>query len=285
MTQQHILACIDGSAVTESVCDYATWYASRLGLPIGLLNVVEVPASTRHSLAGTMGIGRVQGLSDKLTQIDVERSKIANDYSKALTEDAESYIKGKANVEVEVYRRRGKLLPAIELLKEQNRAIIMGQHGADYKNGRINVGSHIETIARATSVPILICAEPFKEPSSYMVAFDASKTAVKAVDSISKSPVLKDLQGHIVMIGHDDDSSIQSLELATKQLEKAGFKIESHHLPKSDAVEGLLDFRTKNQVDIIVIGAYGRSKLQQLFLGSTTTKIIAQTVTPVILVR
>lgn len=148
-TQQHILACIDGSAVTESVCDYATWYASRLGLPVGLLNVVEVPASTRHSLAGTTGIGRQQGLSDKLTQIDAERSKIANDYSKALTEDAESYIKDKANVRVNVYRRRGKLLPAIELLKEQNRAIIMGQHGADYKNGRINVGSHIETIAFA----------------------------------------------------------------------------------------------------------------------------------------
>ncbi len=107
-TQQHILACIDGSAVTESVCDYATWYASRLGLPVGLLNVVEVPASTRHSLAGTTGIGRQQGLSDKLTQIDAERSKIANDYSKALTEDAESYIKDKANVRVNVYRRRGK---------------------------------------------------------------------------------------------------------------------------------------------------------------------------------
>ena len=285
MTQQHILACIDGSAITESVCDYATWYASRLGLPVGLLNVVEIPASTRNSLAGTTGIGRHKGLSDKLIKIDAERSEIANDYSIALTEDAQSYIKENSNVEVEVYRRRGKLLPAIEILKEQNRAIIMGQHGADYKNGRINVGSHIENIARATSVPMLICAESFKTPNSYMIAFDASKTAIKAVDSISKSPVLKDLQGHIVMIGHDDDSSIQSLELATKQLESAGFKVESHLLPKSDAVEGLLEFRAKNQVDIIVIGAYGRSKLQQLFLGSTTTKIIAQTVTPVILVR
>ena len=38
-TEQHILACIDGSAVTESVCDYAAWYASdsflkNVSLPI-----------------------------------------------------------------------------------------------------------------------------------------------------------------------------------------------------------------------------------------------------------
>ena len=286
MTQQHILACIDGSAVTESVCDYATWYASRLGLPIGLLNVVEVPASTRHSLAGTLGGGSRQGLSDRLIQIDAERSKIANDYSQALIEDAKSYITDNSDVEVNVYRRRGKLLPVIELLKEQNSAIIMGQHGENYKNGRINIGSHIETIARATSIPMLICFEPFKTPSSYMVAFDGSKTAVKAIDIISKSPLLKDLQGHIVMTGHDDEASTKSLIAATEQLQSAGFTAESYHLPtKSDAVEGLLEFQAKNQVDIIVIGAYGRPKLQQLFLGSTTTKVMAQTGSPVILVR
>lgn len=285
-TQQHILACIDGSAVTESVCNYAAWYASRLSLPVGLLNVVEVPASTRRSLAGTIGMGSRQGLSDKLTHIDTERSKIANDYSKALVEDAKSYIENNSNVEVEVYRRRGKLLPVIELLKEQNSAIVMGQHGENYKNGRINVGSHIETIARATSVPILICSEQFKTPSSYMIAFDGSKTAIKAIDIIAKSPLLKDLQGYVVMTGHDDETSTKSLIAATKQLKSAGLTAKSYHLPtKSDAVEGLLEFQKRNQIDIIVIGAYGRSKLQQLFLGSTTTKIIAQTASPVILLR
>ncbi len=119
-----------------------------------------------------------------------------------------------------------------------------------------------------------------------MIAFDASKTAVKAIDIIAQSPLLKDLQGHIVMTGHDDEASTKSLIAATEQLKSAGFTAESYHLPtKSDAVEGLLEFQAKNQVDIIVIGAYGRSKLQQFFLGSTTTKVIAQTVSPVILVR
>lgn len=284
-TQQHILACIDGSVITESVCDYALWYASRLDLPVGLLNVIEVPASTRHSLAGTIGMNNRQGLADKLTQIDTDRSKVANDYSQALIEDAKNYITDKSNVEVEIYRRRGKLLSVIELLKEQNHAIVMGRHGEDYKNDRINIGSHIETIARATSIPMLICSEQFKTPSSYMIAFDASETAIKAINIIAKSPLLKGMKGYIVMIGNYDNFSKKSLAAATEQLKSVGFTVEDYHLPESDAVDGLLSFQTVNKVDIIIIGAYGRSKLQQLFLGSTTTKIIAKTSSPVILVR
>jgi len=36
---------------------------------------------------------------------------------------------------------------------------------------------------------------------------------------------------------------------------------------------------------MIVIGAYGHSKFQQLFIGSTTTKIITKTLSPILLLR
>ncbi len=226
-----------------------------------------------------------QNLLEQLTKIDEQRSQIANDYSKALVEDTKSYINGKSDVEVNVFRRRGKLLSVIEFYKDSSRAIVMGRRGEDHKNDHINIGSQIETIARSSSVPILICSEDFKTPSSYMIAFDASDTAVKAVGLITKSPVLKSLKGHIVMIGNHDDSSRQSLVAASEQLKSAGYLVDTHHLPESNAVDGLLAFQAKNDVDIIVIGAYGRSKFQQLFLGSTTTKVIAKTTSPVILVR
>lgn len=284
-TQLNILACVDGSAVTESVCDYAIWYANKLNLPVALLNAIDVPASTRRSLAGSIGMNSRQNLLEQLTKIDEQRSQIANDYSKALVEDTKSYINGKSDVEVNTFRRRGKLLSVIEFYKDSSRAIVMGRRGEDHKNDHINIGSQIETIARSSSVPILICSEDFKTPSSYMIAFDASDTAVKAVGLITKSPVLKSLKGHIVMIGNHDDSSRQSLVAASEQLKSAGYLVDTHHLPESNAVDGLLAFQAKNDVDIIVIGAYGRSKFQQLFLGSTTTKVIAKTTSPVILVR
>lgn len=285
VTKKHVLACIDGSAVTESVCSYAAWYASRLGLSVGLLHVSEVPASTRRDLSGAIGINSRQFLLEELTQLDEQRAKVVNSYSNALVQDAKSHIQNDFDVDVSIYQRRGKLLPAIEHFKESNQAIVMGRRGEDHTNNRINIGSQIETVARAASTPILICSEQFKAPVSYLIAFDASKTAIKAVQMIADSPLLKDLQGHIVMIGNHDEISTQSLTAVAEQLKSLGFMIETHHLPASDAVDGLLTFQVEHDIDIIVVGAYGRSKWRQLFLGSTTTEIIASTLSPVILVR
>ncbi|WP_352339162.1 universal stress protein [Psychrobacter sp. 16-MNA-CIBAN-0192] len=285
MTQKHILACIDGSAVTESVCDYAAWYANRLGLPVALLHAIDVPASTRRDLSGAIGVNSRQGLLKELTKLDEERAKVVNSYSTALVQDAKSYIEGKFDVPVDIYQRHGKLLPSIEHFKAENRAIVMGRRGEDHQNKHINIGSQIETVARASSIPILICSEAFTTPKSYMIAFDASKIAITATQMVSRSYLLQDMQGHIVMVGNHDELSKQSLAAATAELLSAGFKVTAHHLPATDAVNGLLTFQAENDIDIIVIGAYGRSRWSQLFLGSTTTEIIASTLSPVILVR
>lgn len=284
-SEQHILACIDGSTVTQSVCSYAAWYASRLNLSVALLNVVDIPVSSRRDLSGTIGIDSRQILLEELTQLDEKRAKVVNSYSNALIEDAKSHIKNNFDVEVKAYRRRGKLLPAIEHFKDQNRAIVLGRRGTDHQNDRINIGSQIETVTRASDRPILICSEQFSTPSSYLIAFDGSKTAIKAVEMVAGSELLKGMQGHIVMVGRNDSNAKNSLAKVTEQLSHAGFTVSAHHLPDDDVVESLLQFQANNAIDLIVIGAYGHSKFKQLFIGSTTTKIITKTLSPIMLLR
>jgi len=249
------------------------------------LNTIEVPASVRRDLSGSIGVDSRQILLQELSEIDERRAKVANNYSAALVNDAKSYINSHFDVAVDIYQRHSKLLPAIEHFSDMNRAIVMGRRGEDHKNSRINIGSQIETVARASNVPILICSEPFQEPSSYMIAFDASKTAIKVIKRIAKSEVLKKLPGHLVMVGNHDSTSKNSLSAAAAELLNAGYSIDCHHLPQGDAVNGLLNFQLEHHIDIMVIGAYGHSKWQQMFLGSTTTEILASTVSPVILVR
>ena len=285
-TQQHVLACIDGSAVTESVCDYAAWYASRLGLSVGLLHVSEVAASVRRDLSGAIGINSRQFLLDELSKLDEQRSQVVNSYSNALVQDAKSHIQNKfKDVNVIIYQRRGKLLPAIEHFTAHNHAIVMGRRGEDHKHSRINIGSQIETVARASNIPVLICSEKFKEPVSYMIAFDGSQTAINAIKTLSERELLKGMQGHIVMVGNDNEAAKKSLNDTYNQMTTAGFLVEAHHLQQLDAVDSLLAFQMAHHIDIIIVGAYGSSKLRHLFLGSTTTEIIASTMSPVILVR
>lgn len=284
-SEQHILACIDGSAVTQSVCSYAAWYASRLHLSVALLNVVDIPVSSRRDLSGTIGIDSRQILLEELTQLDEARARVVNSYSSALIEDAKSHITAQFKVDIKAYRRRGKLLPAIEHFHQDTRAIVLGRRGEDHQHDRLNIGSQIETVTRASTKPILICSEQFSTPTSYMIAFDGSKTAIKAVEMVAASELLKGMQGYIAMIGHDNDAAKNSLAAVTEQLSAAGFTVSAHHLSDAEVVEGLLTFQANNAIDLIVIGAYGHSKFKQLFIGSTTTKIITKTLSPILLLR
>lgn len=282
----HILACIDGSQTTESVCDHAAWYANQLSLPVALLHTSELPSSTRQDWSGAIGVNSREFLLEELTEIDEQRAKVINRYSNALIDDAKQYIKTNYHdVEVLVYQRHGKLLPAIEHFGETNRVIVMGRRGEDHRNSRLNIGSQIETVARAVHTPVFICSETFSTPQSYMIAFDAGETAQKIIKVIQDSPLLRDLAGHIVMIGRHNDAAKERLEEAGRLLKMSGFRVQTHHLPDGVVVDGLLSFQVQNNIDILVIGAYGHSKWQQFFLGSSTTEIIASTFASVILVR
>jgi nucleotide-binding universal stress UspA family protein len=49
--------------------------------------------------------------------------------------------------------------------------------------------------------------------------------------------------------------------------------------------EEILKHTTEAPVDLLVMGAYGRSRLRELILGSTTSYVIRNTTIPVLMIR
>ncbi|MBJ8446304.1 universal stress protein, partial [Acinetobacter bereziniae] len=49
--------------------------------------------------------------------------------------------------------------------------------------------------------------------------------------------------------------------------------------------KSILDYQEKNAIDMMVVGAYGHSKIRQFFIGSTTTKLLSSSIKPVLLLR
>lgn len=45
---KNIIACIDGSAMSASVCDAAAWASSKLQAPLSLLHVLEKAISPEN---------------------------------------------------------------------------------------------------------------------------------------------------------------------------------------------------------------------------------------------
>ncbi|WP_296404893.1 universal stress protein [Psychrobacter sp.] len=286
-----ILACIDGSNVTQSVCDYAAWYANELNLSVSLLHVIDVPKSYRHNLSGAIGMDSRRSLMTELSLMDEQTARIANKHGEALLQDAKAHIlTSLPQANVYSYLRRSKLLPAIEHHASKSRVIVIGRRGKDHQNDYVNIGSQIENVVRAINRPILVCSDGFITPDSFMVAFDGSETAKKAVHMICKNNIAKNLEGHIVMVDNIDTANETELYKAQKKMSDAGFNITAHIIDtkktgNGDIVSALTTFRNDNDISMFVIGAYGHSKWRRFFVGSTTTKLLTKTTAPVILLR
>ena len=292
-SQHCVLACIDGSHITPFVCDYAAWYAQKLNLPITLLHVVHSPKSSRHDLSGTIGMDSRQSLLYELTRLDEETARLTLKHGEALVRDAKTQVLNSVaysdDTEVYTHLRHGKLLSAIEHFASKTRLVIMGRRSADYQHEYVNIGSHIESVARAIQHPILICSEPFTAPSSYMLAFDGSPTAIKAVQMICDSDLSRGTQGYLVMVGNHFQSREDSLYEAQRQLVAAGLAVTVHLFSSKqhsdNVVKTLTTFQRENDISMIIIGAYGHAKWRRFFVGSTTTELLAQTHVPVLLLH
>lgn len=290
---QWVLACIDGSHVTQFVCDYAAWCAQKLNLPITLLHVVHSPKSSRHDLSGTIGMDSRQSLLYELTRLDEETARLTVKHGEALIKDAKSHIMNSAayaeDTEICTHLRHGKLLPAIEHFAPKTRIVVMGRRSADHQHEYVNIGSHIESVARAIQQPILICSEAFTAPSSYMLAFDGSPTAIKAVKMICESDLSRGTQGYLVMVGNHFQSREDSLYEAQRQLVAAGLAVTVHLFSSKqhsdNVVKTLTTFQREHDISMVIIGAYGHAKWRRFFVGSTTTELLAQTHVPVLLLH
>ena len=73
-----MLAFIDGSIYSESVCDHVIWAASEGQSEISLFNIIEGPSSTDtpSNLSGNLGAEARNRLLIELSELDQKRSKL-----------------------------------------------------------------------------------------------------------------------------------------------------------------------------------------------------------------
>jgi len=56
-------------------------------------------------------------------------------------------------------------------------------------------------------------------------------------------------------------------------------------LLSGEVIEILHDYQNSHAIDLMVMGAYGHSKIRQFFVGSNTTKMIGSSKIPLLLLR
>ncbi|WP_312962279.1 universal stress protein [Stutzerimonas nitrititolerans] len=282
MTQ--VMACIDGSTQAAAVCDCAVWASQRLGAPLSLLHVLD---QQRYPLSGDfsgiIGLGSREFLLEELASLDEKRNKLALEEGRMML-DAARQRAVKAGVEPTLRHRHGDLVESLRELEGDIRLLVIGKQGEDSGSEVQLIGSQLESVIRTMHRPILVTPADFKAPASAMLAFDASATSRKGVAMLVASPLLKGMPIHLVTVSSDTHEARAALDAARDKLADAGFEVHVAIL-EGEVEARLRDYQAEHAIELLVMGAYGHSRIRQFFVGSTTTNMLRSATTPLLLLR
>jgi len=278
------MACIDGSTQAAAVCDCAVWASQRLGSPLSLLHVLD---QQRYPLSGDfsgiIGLGSREFLLEELASLDEKRNKLALEEGRMML-DAARQRAVKAGVEPTLRHRHGDLVESLRELEGDIRLLVIGKQGEDSCSEVQLIGSQLESVIRTMHRPILVTPADFRAPASAMLAFDASATSRKGVEMLVASPLLKGMPIHLVTVSSDTHEARAALDAARDKLADAGFEVHVAIL-EGEVEARLRDYQAEHAIELLVMGAYGHSRIRQFFVGSTTTNMLRSATTPLLLLR
>jgi nucleotide-binding universal stress UspA family protein len=280
-----IITCVDGSAISPAVTEAAVWISKKLSKPILFLHTLE--KEQQHGAddyTGAIGLGARTALLEEMTKLDEQRSKVALQLGVKLLEHVVSQAKEAGVEEVESLQRHGDLVDSIDDIQGQTRLIVIGRSGQGH-DGNFNVlGSHIETLLRKASHPVMIIPGVFQTPVSFMIAYDGRETADKALQRVIDGGLLYGLHCHLVSVENNELYQKDKFASAQQKLEDKGFTVTASFI-EGNIHESLMEYKETHDIGLIVMGAFGHSKLRQFFLGSNTLKMLESSKVPMIVLR
>lgn len=281
----NVIACIDGSSAMAAVVESAAWASSRLTAPLTLLHVIEEGhASAQQDMTGNIGLGSREKLLEELAELDAKKGKLLLEHGHQLLDEAKRQVLEKSQVtDVAMRQRHGELVESLLALEHETRLLVMGTHGEDHGDGS-HIGSQLETVLRRVHIPILLTPDSFAAPQSVMLAYDGSASTKKGIELLAKSPLFSGLPVHVVMVGAESDTNKATLDWARDALQQGGHQVETA-IVAGDVEPALHQYQDKNDIGMMVMGAYGHSKIRQFLVGSTTTAMIEASKTPLLILR
>jgi nucleotide-binding universal stress UspA family protein len=280
-----IIALVDGSIYSESVCAHAAWIATRTGAPVELIHILgrrDAPETT--DLSGSIRLGARSKLLEDLAELDAQRAKLVGHRGRAILDDARAFVEEAGAKDVTTRLRRGDVVETISEIEGEARVIVIGKRGeaADFAKGHL--GSNLERIVRTAKRPVFVAARAFSPIKSVLVAYDGSRQAMKAVDQIARSPLFSGLAVTVVTVGGETPATRKGLDDAKAMLKAAGIAAETRMIEgrPEDVLRGLVD---GEGFGLLVMGAFGHSRIRSFVIGSTTTEMVRSCQVPVLMVH
>lgn len=278
---QNILLCTDGSPGADAAADYAIWFGKKLSARLRALYVTDIrllEGPWISDFSGAIGAQPYAALLPQLQQIQREKAEMVLAAVEKRCRDG--------GVACETTSETGSLTQIILANEAKADMIVLGQHGehAAWLAGAL--GSSVERVVRASVKPCLVTPDKLRQIQHMLIAYDGSDESSKALGAgIAIAPALgaKVTITSVAALG-EEDAAAETLRKAKQQAQEAGVMADVEPL-HGDPETQILELKESLGADLIVMGAYGHTRIRELILGSTTSHVLRKSDVPVLLVR
>lgn len=272
-----VIACLDCPNHVQAVLDASMWATSRLQSPLGLLH--SVPSHHRQAAinySGCLNIDDEIEILDQFTREERESNSKLNAQGRLLLKQAASYCEQKHHkLPVYALHRHETLANSLDYVDEVSQLIVIGRH--------VTSKATLSELIRPSLCPILVTDAPFVPPTSALFAFDNRATCHRLLDWICQNPLVRSLSMHVVMVGKETTENLDALREAYARLKQAGINCKKSLIDSRDVSAAILYYQKQHDIGLLMTGAFGQSRLRELFQGSDTERLLGATHTPYLL--
>lgn len=284
-----ILLCSDGSTFAENTYRYGAWFANQLKAEVDVLCVTDIraqQATSTKNLSGSIGIDASEHLLNRLVELEHEKAKINHQRAKLVLQQAAQTLKAKGIAQINLLHETGFLVDCLSQFEASCDLIVLGKRGeaAEFASGHL--GANLERIVRSSYKPCLVTSRQFKPIERVLIAYDGSPSSKKILQFIADTSIFTGLELHIVTVAKSaaDKTAIARIESAKHSVQQAGFEsvcsiIQGH------SEKAILNYVGERDISLLLMGAYGHSRIRHLVIGSTTAQMLRSSHIPVLLFR
>jgi nucleotide-binding universal stress UspA family protein len=263
----NILIGLDGSPYSEAATEVGILWARRTQARLVGLGVVDEPTILRPEPTG-IGGGSWKSQRDAALLADAH-NRVGTFLERFTARCAE------AGVSARIMKDIGVPAELILSFGEDADLLLLGQRTFFHFETQAPADRTLEAVLHRSHRPVVAVPAALPDNRAVVVAYDAQPPAVRALEAFQKSGWYEGQTVYVVSVAGDAPSAARQAEEGARFLRFAGMTAEARPLCASGPpAMPLLDQVRELGAGMLVLGAYGRSRIAETLFGSTTRSML-----------
>ena len=265
---QHILIGLDGSEYSDTVLQHGVYLAQQFHATLhGLhvVDIVQVESPLFHDIAGAIGAAPQFHLTGYMRQnLELRGQQLLAQFRQTCDAAHVPYLEHLVTGVVPTEMLR--IAASVDM-------ILLGRGGLHTPLSKALLGSTVATVVRRSAKPTMVTPLHYTPIRKPLLATDGSTSAKAALHTAATFAKTLALPLQVVHCTPDAEEGQAYLDDAEAQLHTLGVNCQVA-LCRGNAHEDLVQYMRAHDHDVLFMGAFGRRRVAEWVLGSTTQYLL-----------